>query len=89
MKNERAIKEISSGIFAFDNKELFDKLAQVKNDNVQGEYYLPDVLSLILDDGGKAEVYHTDDFDEIMGVNDRVMLSQAEKLYKNVLIITI
>ena len=78
-ENERAIKEISSGIFAFDNKELFDKLAQVKNDNVQGEYYLPDVLSLILDDGGKAEVYHTDDFDEIMGVNDRVMLSQAEK----------
>ena len=65
-ENERAIKEISSGIFAFDNKELFDKLAQVKNDNVQGEYYLPDVLSLILDDGGKAEVYHTDDFDEIM-----------------------
>ncbi|MEJ7450749.1 bifunctional UDP-N-acetylglucosamine diphosphorylase/glucosamine-1-phosphate N-acetyltransferase GlmU, partial [Staphylococcus warneri] len=42
-------------------------------------YYLPDVLSLIIEDGGKAEIYHTDDFDEIIGVNDRVMLSQAEK----------
>ena len=76
---EREINEISSGIFAFDNQVLFDKLAQVKNDNAQGEYYLPDVLSLILEDGGKAEIYHTDDFDEIMGVNDRVMLSEAEK----------
>lgn len=79
---EREINEISSGIFAFDNQVLFDKLAQVKNDNAQGEYYLPDVLSLILKDGGKAEIYHTDDFDEIMGVNDRVMLSEAEKAFQ-------
>lgn len=42
---EKAITEISSGIFAFDNKILFEKLEQVKNDNAQGEYYLPDVIS--------------------------------------------
>jgi len=36
-------------------------------------------LSLILKDGGKAEVYCTEDFDEIIGVNDRLMLSEAEK----------
>ena len=76
---EKAITEISSGIFAFDNKTLFEKLDQVKNDNVQQEYYLPDVISLILKDNGKASTYHTDDFEEIIGVNDRVMLSQAEK----------
>lgn len=76
---QKDINEISSGIFAFDNKILFEKLKQVKNDNAQGEYYLPDVVTLILEDNGTAEVYHTDDFDEIMGVNDRVMLSHAEK----------
>ena len=76
---QKDINEISSGIFAFDNKTLFEKLKQVKNDNAQGEYYLPDVLSLILKDGGKAEVYCTEDFDEIIGVNDRLMLSEAEK----------
>ena len=79
---EQAIDEISSGIFAFDNAVLFDKLAQVKNDNAQGEYYLPDVLSLILEDNGTVEIYHTDDFDEIMGVNDRVMLSQAAQVLR-------
>ncbi len=43
------------------------------------EYYLPDVLSLILNDGGIVEVLSNHDVEEIMGVNDRVMLSQAEK----------
>lgn len=76
---EQQITEISSGIFAFDNQTLFEQLEHVKNDNAQGEYYLPDVLSLILDQQGTVEVYHTDDFEEIMGVNDRVMLSQATK----------
>lgn len=76
---EQQINEISSGIFAFDNATLFSKLADVNNDNAQGEYYLPEVLSLILNENGKVEIYHTDDFDEIMGVNDRVMLSSAEQ----------
>ncbi|WP_436963040.1 bifunctional UDP-N-acetylglucosamine diphosphorylase/glucosamine-1-phosphate N-acetyltransferase GlmU [Staphylococcus succinus] len=81
-ENEREINEISSGIFAFDNQVLFDKLNHVKNNNVQSEYYLPDVLSLILEDKGSVEVYHTDDFDEIMGVNDRLMLSEAESAFR-------
>ena len=76
---EKKISEISSGIFAFDNQVLFETLNQVRNDNAQGEYYLPDAVALILHNHGIAEVYHTDDFDEIIGVNDRVMLSQAEK----------
>ncbi len=54
-----------SGIFAFNNKTLFEKLTQVKNDNAQGEYYLPDAL-LILNDGGIVEVIRTNDVEEIM-----------------------
>lgn len=79
---EQQINEISSGIFAFDNQVLFEKLELVKNDNAQSEYYLPDVLSLILEDHGIVEVFHTNDFEEIMGVNDRVMLSEAEKAFR-------
>ncbi|MDK9873004.1 MAG: bifunctional UDP-N-acetylglucosamine diphosphorylase/glucosamine-1-phosphate N-acetyltransferase GlmU [Staphylococcus equorum] len=79
---EQQINEISSGIFAFDNQMLFEKLELVNNNNVQGEYYLPDVLSLILEDKGAVGIYHTNDFEEIMGVNDRVMLSEAEKAFR-------
>ena len=39
-------------------------------------------MSLILDDQGVVEVHHTNDFDEIMGVNDRVMLSEAEQAFR-------
>lgn len=79
---ERAIDEISTGIFAFDNVLLFELLEQVKNDNAQGEYYLPDVITLALKAGKIADAYRTDDFDEIMGVNDRVALSKAEAAYR-------
>lgn len=80
---QQSITEISSGIFAFDNQVLFDTIEQVNNNNSQGEYYLPDVLSLILEAQGNVQVHHTSDFDEIMGVNDRVMLSNAEFAMKS------
>ncbi|REI11629.1 bifunctional UDP-N-acetylglucosamine diphosphorylase/glucosamine-1-phosphate N-acetyltransferase GlmU [Staphylococcus felis] len=80
--SQKAITEISSGIFAFDNQTLFTLLEKVDNNNAQGEYYLPQVLTLIKAQKGKLAIYHTDDFDEIMGVNDRVALSQAEKKYR-------
>lgn len=79
---EQQISEISSGIFAFDNQVLFEKLQHVSNDNAQNEYYLPEVLSLILEEQGIVEIHHTNDFEEIMGVNDRVMLSEAARVFR-------
>lgn len=79
---EKLVSEISSGTFCFDNAALFDKLAQVNNDNAQGEYYLPDVIQLLQADGEKVEAYTTEDFDETLGVNDRVNLAKAERLMR-------
>ncbi|QLK85295.1 bifunctional UDP-N-acetylglucosamine diphosphorylase/glucosamine-1-phosphate N-acetyltransferase GlmU [Staphylococcus sp. 17KM0847] len=79
---QKAIHEISSGVFAFDNAILFELLHQVDNNNAQGEYYLPQVLTLILQQQGHIGVYHTEDFDEIMGVNDRIALSRAEQAHR-------
>ena len=44
---ELAIKEINTGTYCFDNKALFASLSKVSNDNVQGEYYLPDVIEIL------------------------------------------
>ena len=44
---ERMISEINTGTYCFDNQALFDALDLVKNDNIQGEYYLPDVLEIL------------------------------------------
>ncbi|ENQ3080780.1 bifunctional UDP-N-acetylglucosamine diphosphorylase/glucosamine-1-phosphate N-acetyltransferase GlmU [Bacillus multifaciens] len=79
---ERAIKEINTGTYCFDNKALFTSLSKVSNENVQGEYYLPDVIEILKNEGHIVSAYQTEQFDETLGVNDRVALSQAEDIMK-------
>jgi bifunctional UDP-N-acetylglucosamine pyrophosphorylase/glucosamine-1-phosphate N-acetyltransferase len=76
---EKTVKEINTGTYCFDNEALFQALDQVSNDNVQGEYYLPDVIEILKDAGEIVSAYQTKRFEETLGVNDRVALSQAEK----------
>ncbi|MFC0216129.1 bifunctional UDP-N-acetylglucosamine diphosphorylase/glucosamine-1-phosphate N-acetyltransferase GlmU [Paenibacillus chartarius] len=79
---EAAIKEINAGTYCFDNKKLFAALAQVTNNNAQNEYYLTDVIGILRDQGDIVEAYVTKDADESFGVNDRVALSEAERLMR-------
>lgn len=80
--DERKVKEINTGTYCFDNQALFDALNNVSNENVQGEYYLPDVIEILKNAGEVVTAYQTDDFEETLGVNDRVALSQAEKILR-------
>lgn len=80
---ERRVKEINTGTYCFDNQALFDALKNVSNENVQGEYYLPDVIEILKNRGEIVTAFQTDDFDETLGVNDRVALSQAEGTLRN------
>lgn len=82
-EKELAIKEINTGTYCFDNKALFASLSKVSNDNVQGEYYLPDVIEILKNEGHIVSAYQTEHFDETLGVNDRVALSQAEIIMTN------
>lgn len=82
-EEERAVKEINTGTYCFDNKELFDALEKVDNNNAQGEYYLPDVLEILKDKNEKVSAYQLENMDEALGVNNRVALSQASAIMKN------
>lgn len=79
---ERQVNEINTGTYCFDNQTLFQSLQEVSNDNAQGEYYLPDVMEIIRDRGQTVSAYLTSDYEETLGVNDRVALSHAEKAMK-------
>ncbi|MFK2826965.1 bifunctional UDP-N-acetylglucosamine diphosphorylase/glucosamine-1-phosphate N-acetyltransferase GlmU [Bacillus sp. B190/17] len=81
-EEERQVKEINTGTYCFDNRYLFDTLKKVSNDNAQGEYYLPDVIEILKKAGEKVAAYQTENFGETLGVNDRVALSQAEKIMR-------
>lgn len=75
---ENAVKEINTGTYCFDNRKLFDALSKVTNENAQGEYYITDVIGILREAGEKIAAYATEDLTESIGVNDRVVLSQAE-----------
>ncbi len=79
-EEERGIKEINTGTYCFDSAKLFSYLERVGADNVQGEYYLPDVLPMMLEDGLRVVGYTVEDPRECMGINNRVQLAAAEKI---------
>lgn len=79
---QQKVTEINTGTYCFDNKALFETLKLVKNDNAQGEYYLPDVIEILKQQGEIVSAYISDDFSENLGVNDRVALSQAEEIMR-------
>lgn len=81
-EEERCIKEINTGTYCFDNKALFEALEKVSNDNVQGEYYLPDVIEIMKSEGKVVSAFQTNDFAETLGVNDRIALSEAESIMR-------
>ncbi|CAL9293914.1 MULTISPECIES: bifunctional UDP-N-acetylglucosamine diphosphorylase/glucosamine-1-phosphate N-acetyltransferase GlmU [unclassified Streptomyces] len=79
-EEQRAVREINSGVFAFDGRLLADALAQVRTDNSQGEEYLTDVLGILREAGHRVGASVADDHREILGINNRVQLSEARAL---------
>jgi bifunctional UDP-N-acetylglucosamine pyrophosphorylase/glucosamine-1-phosphate N-acetyltransferase len=78
--DERAIGEVASGVYAFDHALLRDAVGWLSRDNVQGEEYLPDVVGILAADGRRVAAL-TADAEETAGVNDRVQLAAAHRVY--------
>lgn len=78
---ERAVRLVNSGVLAASADLLFDLLGEVTNDNANGEYYLTDVVGLARARGLRAAVVRAD-ADEVLGVNSRVDLAEAEAAFQ-------
>lgn len=79
---QKQIKELFSGVLAFDSKELFRILPEVGTNNVQGEYYLTEVPEIMARKGMKIETFMTDDGDDLRGVNTREDLVICEEIMR-------
>ncbi|MFE2167731.1 bifunctional UDP-N-acetylglucosamine diphosphorylase/glucosamine-1-phosphate N-acetyltransferase GlmU [Streptomyces sp. NPDC059447] len=77
---QRAIREINSGVFAFDGALLADALGKVRTDNSQGEEYLTDVLGILREAGHRVGAAVGADHRQILGINNRVQLAEARAL---------
>lgn len=79
-ESQRAIREINSGVFAFDGQLLTDALGKVRTDNSQGEEYLTDVLGILREAGHRVGASVAGDHREVAGINNRVQLSEARRI---------
>ncbi|MGH2877593.1 MAG: bifunctional UDP-N-acetylglucosamine diphosphorylase/glucosamine-1-phosphate N-acetyltransferase GlmU [Solirubrobacteraceae bacterium] len=76
-ETELHIREVNTGMFAFDGGELASALAQVRADNAQGEHYLPDVLPILRSHERTVGAFEVADPEELLQVNDRRQLAQV------------
>jgi bifunctional UDP-N-acetylglucosamine pyrophosphorylase / glucosamine-1-phosphate N-acetyltransferase len=76
---ELHIREISTGIYAFDGAALLASLEQVRPHNAQGELYLPDVLPVLRDAERSVGAHEISD-DSELGVNDRIQLAAVRAI---------
>lgn len=77
---ERRIREVNTGIYAFRAPRVFDLLSRIRPDNRQGEYYLTDVVREAIRRKMNVRAVEADDVQEVMGINSRLELAEAERL---------
>ena len=79
---QREIREINSGIYAFDLEPLFDALRSINSENAQGEYYLPDLVSIYRKRKRPVTTFTIAHAEEIRGINSRTELAEVSKMVR-------
>lgn len=79
----RDIRVINTGVYCFSWPAVWPLLGRLAPDNVQAERYLTDVMSMLADRGTPARICPLDDPIEVMGINDRAQLSEAETILRD------
>jgi bifunctional UDP-N-acetylglucosamine pyrophosphorylase/glucosamine-1-phosphate N-acetyltransferase len=78
-----AVDEINSGIYCFDWAKVAPLLQRLQPNNAQGEYYLTDVIAMLVTAGEPVHAVVTADWTEVMGINDRVELAKAGSILRD------
>lgn len=81
--SEVQVQEINTGTYCFDNELLFEALNQIDTNNAQGEYYLTDIIEILKKADHTVAAYQTENFEESIGVNDRIALAEANRIMRN------
>ncbi|MEZ0369699.1 MAG: bifunctional UDP-N-acetylglucosamine diphosphorylase/glucosamine-1-phosphate N-acetyltransferase GlmU [Candidatus Sericytochromatia bacterium] len=79
---ELAIKEFNTGIYLFDWEHLSRLLPRLSNNNAKGEYYLTDILGMLIDAGLPVGIHAMEDPREVLGINSRKELAEVEGILR-------
>ena len=80
---EAATREVNSSIYCFDTHALFDALHGIAPENAQDEYYLTDVIGIMIGKGFPVRVVRARDPLSARGINTRVQLAEAERIFRD------
>ena len=79
---EKCVTEINTGIIAANGQALTSWLNKLENNNAQKEYYLTDVIASAVNENIDVASSQPGEFEETLGVNDRVQLAELERYYQ-------
>lgn len=82
LPSQKDIREINTSVYCFESVPLFSALSRLDSKNAQGEYYLTDVIGILLRDGHKVATVTTGDPCAAMGINSRRQLAEIEALMR-------
>jgi bifunctional UDP-N-acetylglucosamine pyrophosphorylase/glucosamine-1-phosphate N-acetyltransferase len=80
--DERAIREVNTGIMAIPSARMTEWLGRLSNNNAQGEYYLTDIVALAVSEAVPVHTTHPDGEWEVLGVNSKVQLAELERVHQ-------
>jgi bifunctional UDP-N-acetylglucosamine pyrophosphorylase/glucosamine-1-phosphate N-acetyltransferase len=77
-----AIQELNCGVYCFDGDWLWAHIDQIPLNPVKGEYFLTDMIGIAVADGQTVDPISIDDPDQVIGINNRIHLAQAETVIR-------
>lgn len=78
-EDEKLVREVNTGVYCFEGAGLFDALARITPANVQGEYYLTDIIDIYVKSGLTVGAVVLKNPMEVTGINDRAQLAEVEQ----------
>ena len=81
-EEQKAIKELNASVYCFDGAWLWPALHRLRPSPRKGEYYLTDLIAMAVAEGRKVEALITETPEEVLGVNTRVHLAEAERIVR-------
>jgi bifunctional UDP-N-acetylglucosamine pyrophosphorylase/glucosamine-1-phosphate N-acetyltransferase len=81
-EEQKLLSEVNSGIYIFKVSSLLPHIYRLDNENAQGEYYLPDIIAMMVRDGLIVRAVNSGSEDEFRGINTPRQLSEAVSLIR-------
>lgn len=78
---EKKINEVNSSVYCFDCRVLFENIGKIDRRNVQGEYYLTDIIEVLIKNGMNVTSIEAGDYSEVIGINDKAQLNKVEDMF--------